>query len=188
MEITEENVELFLEEINIHCFRKNIPKKEFISKIDEVLKIANSLDLSVYIIPSHFKKLTKYLSDLEKKVIIKEMQIEEYDVTITDLEEYKLSRPSVDKINILESELFDKVIENESLKDELLKYKIKIMLSNNSKSVSEIEFIDANKWLPEKDPLNIEELSKITEEIYYYPGRNVDIIKMMRERYSNKFK
>ena len=62
------------------------------------------------------------------------------------------------------------------------------MLSNNSKSVSEIEFIDANKWLPEKDPLNIEELSKITEEIYYYPGRNVDIIKMMRERYSNKFK
>jgi hypothetical protein len=135
LEMTEENVESFLEEINIHCFKKNIHKKEFISKIDEVLKIANSLDLSVYNIPSYIKNLTKYLSDLEKKVIIKEMQIEKYDITITDLEGYKLSRPTVDKINILESELFEKEIENYSLKEELLKYQIEITASNNSKSV-----------------------------------------------------
>jgi hypothetical protein len=135
LDISEENVESFLEEINIHCFKKNIHKKEFISKIDEVLKIANSLDLSVYNIPSYIKNLTKYLSDLEKKVIIKEMQIEKYDITITDLEGYKLSRPTVDKINILESELFEKEIENYSLKEELLKYQIEITASNNSKSV-----------------------------------------------------
>jgi hypothetical protein len=192
LEMTEENVELFLEEINIHCFKKKLNKKEFISKIDEVWKISKSLDVPIFNIPSHIQNLTKYLAELKKDTIAKEREIEqkfeEYDITTTDLDEYRLNRPIVDKINILESELFDKEIETESLKGELLKYKIKIMLSNNSKSVSEIEFIDANNWLPEKDPLNIEELSKITEEIYYYPGRNVDIIKMMRERYPNKFK
>jgi hypothetical protein len=192
LEMTEENVELFLEEINIHCFKKKLNKKEFISKIDEVWKISKSLDVPIFNIPSHIQNLTKYLAELKKDTIAKEREIEqkfeEYDITTTDLDEYRLNRPIVDKINILESELFDKEIETESLKGELLKYKIKIMLSNNSKSVSEIEFIDANNWLPEKDPLNIEELSKITEEIYYYPGRNVDIIKMMRERYPDKFK
>jgi hypothetical protein len=34
----------------------------------------------------------------------------------------------------------------------------------------------------------MEELAKITDEIYNYPGRNVNIIKMMREVYPNKFK
>jgi hypothetical protein len=179
LEMTEENVELFLEEINIHCFKKKLNKKEFISKIDEVWKISKSLDVPIFNIPSHIQNLTKYLAELKKDTIAKEREIEqkfeEYDITTTDLDEYRLNRPIVDKINILESELFDKEIETESLKGELLKYKIKIMLSNNSKSVSEIEFIDANNWLPEKDPLNIEELSKITEEIYY-PGRSVKII------------
>jgi hypothetical protein len=42
LDISEENVESFLEEINIHCFKKNIDKKEFILKIDEVWKIAES--------------------------------------------------------------------------------------------------------------------------------------------------
>jgi hypothetical protein len=29
---------------------------------------------------------------------------------------------------------------------------------------------------------------QITDEMYNYPGRNVNIIKMMREAYPNKFK
>ena len=41
-------------------------------------------------------------------------KIEEYNITITDLEEYRSSRPHVDKINRLESKLFDKEIEIDS--------------------------------------------------------------------------
>ena len=67
LEMTEENVESFLEEINIHCFKKIIDKKEFISKIDEVWKIAKSLDVSIFNIPSHIQKLTKYLAELRKR-------------------------------------------------------------------------------------------------------------------------
>jgi hypothetical protein len=36
--------------------------------------------------------------------------------------------------------------------------------------------------------MGVEELSKITYEIYNYPGRNINIIKVMREAYPNKFK
>jgi hypothetical protein len=136
--------------------------------------------------------LTKYLAELEKETIIKEMQIkqktEEYNITIDTLKEYRLNKPLVDKINILESKLFDKEIENDDLKEELLDRQAKVLTLPNSKSILESEFIDANKRLPENNPLGMEELSKITDEIYNYPGRNVNIIKMMREAYPNKFK
>jgi hypothetical protein len=136
--------------------------------------------------------LTKDLADLEKETIIKERQIkqktEEYNITIDTLKEYQLNKPLVDKINILESKLFDKEIENDELKEELSDCQAKVLTQTNSKSILESEFIDANKKLPENNQLDMEELAKITEEIYNYPGRNVNIIKMMREAYPNKFK
>jgi hypothetical protein len=192
LDISEENVESFLEEINIHCFKKNIDKKEFILKIDEVWKIANNLDVSIFNIPIHIQKLTKDLAELEKETIIKERQIkqktEEYNITIDTLKEYRSNKPLVDKINTLESKLFDKEIENDDLKEELLECQAKVLTLPNSKSILESEFIDANKRLPENNQLDKEELSKITDEIYNYPGSNVNIIKMMREAYPNKFK
>jgi hypothetical protein len=136
--------------------------------------------------------LTKYLAELEKETIIKEMQIkqktEEYNITIDTLKEYRLNKPLVDKINILESKLFDKEIENDELKEELLDCQAKVLTMPNSKSILESEFIDVNKRLPENNPHGVEELSKITYEIYNYPGRNINIIKVMREAYPNKFK
>jgi hypothetical protein len=163
LEVTEENVESFLEEINIHCFKKNIDKKEFILKIDEVWKIAKSLDVSIFNIPVHIQKLTKDLAELEKETIIKERQIkqktEEYNITIDTLKEYRSNKPLVDKINILESKLFDKEIENDDLKEELLECQSKVLTLPNSKSILESEFIDANKRLPENNPLGVEELS-----------------------------
>ena len=190
LELTEENVELFIEEINIYCFKNGKNKKEFLSKIDEVSNIANNIGISIYDIPLYINQKRKELAGIEENIAERQrqiiQQIEEYNITVDDLEEYRQSRPLVDKINRLESRLFDKEIEIESLKEDLLDYKAKILTLKSSKSVLESEFIDANKWLPEKNPLDIGELSRITDEIYYYPSRNVDIIKMMRERYSRK--
>jgi hypothetical protein len=135
--------------------------------------------------------LTKDLSELEKETIIIrqiKQKTEEYNITIDTLKEYRSNKPLVDKINILESKLFDKEIENDDLKEKLLECQSKVLTLPNSKSILESEFIDANKRLPENNPLGMEELSKITDEIYNYPGRNVNIIKMMREAYPNKFK
>ncbi len=98
LDISEENVESFLEEINIHCFKKNIDKKEFILKIDEVWKIANNLDVSIFNIPSHIQKLTKDLAELEKETIIKERQIkqktEEYNTNYRHSEGVSIKQTS----------------------------------------------------------------------------------------------
>ncbi len=51
------------------------------------------------------------------------------------------------------------------------------------KTVQEKELIEANKKLPSNNPIGIKELSKITDEFFSHPSKNVDIIKLMRERY-----
>ena len=45
LKLSEEKVEVFLEAINIHCFRRKINNKEFISKIEE---ISNYLRVSIF--------------------------------------------------------------------------------------------------------------------------------------------
>ena len=90
-------------------------------------------------------------------------KIREHKITIDDLNEYRLKRPILVKIDVLEFRLFKKEEENESLKEEILNYKAKILALNSSKSVLESELINANKKLPTSSPLDITELSKITD-------------------------
>ncbi len=52
----------------------------------------------------------------------------------------------------------------------------------SEKTIQEKEIIEVNKKLPSNNPIGIKELSKIADEIFSHPSRNIDIIKLMRER------
>ena len=56
----------------------------------------------------------------------------------------------------------------------------------SEKTVQETEIIEVNKKLPSNSPIGRKELSKIADEIFSHPSRNIDIIKLMRERYLRK--
>jgi hypothetical protein len=64
-------------------------------------------------------------------------------------------------------------------------YKIKQEMEKYSRSVLEREFDEANEKIPEDKPLDIKEVSRITNEIYFRPSRTIEIIKLMRQRFSN---
>jgi hypothetical protein len=68
------------------------------------------------------------------------------------------------------------------LEKDLVSCRTELDLEKNSRLVRETEFDEANKKLPIDCPLEMEELVKITDEIFYNPNRNVDIIKFMRKR------
>jgi hypothetical protein len=54
-----------------------------------------------------------------------------------------------------------------------------------SNSVLEKELEKANEEIekfPDEDPIDIQELAKIKDEIYQHPSRNTDIIREMRCR------
>jgi hypothetical protein len=184
--LSEEEVEAFLEGINAHCFRQNINNKEFISKIEEISKTANKLDISIFDIPAFINQKTKQLTELDKKISIKQRQIkqliEEYGLTIQDLNDYRLNRPLIDKIQELERIL--KKVENDKsmLMEELFEIDEENSELKPEKTIQEKEVIEVNKKLPSTNPIGIKELSKIADEIFSHPSRNIDVIKLMRER------
>jgi hypothetical protein len=98
------------------------------------------------------------------------------------LEEFRRNRPLRESVNRLTNTLIDKENEISLLEKELDRCKAELDLEENSRLVSETEFDEANKKLPIDRPLEMEELVKITDEIFYNPSRNVDIIRLMRKR------
>jgi hypothetical protein len=99
LEISEDKIEAFLEKVDIHCFKKNASQEEFVSNIDVVVSnLARELNISINDIPRYISQKTKQLTDLNKEIEIKQRQInqiiEEYGLTIQDLEQYRSNRPS----------------------------------------------------------------------------------------------
>ncbi len=187
--MTEDKIEKLLEEISNYCYRYQGDEKGFVSNIDEVFNLASSLDISSYDIPSHINKNTMLLMELDKKIAEKEERIiqkaEEYGLTIEYLKVYRSNLHLADKIEKLDNHLRDCKNKIYLLQKEVNGYRINQEIESYSRSVSEKEFDDANKKLPEGRPLDIKELARITDEIYFHPGRNEQIIRLMRQRFAN---
>jgi hypothetical protein len=83
--------------------------------------------------------------------------------------------------------LKEKESEISLLKEDLMKYQVDISILESSKTVFESEFINANKKLPTNSPINITELTKITDELFYRPSRNIEAIKLIHERIQQSF-
>ena len=66
LKLSEEKIEIFLEDMNTHCFIQEIGNNEFVAKIDEISNLANTLDISIYDIPSYINQKTKQLAELDK--------------------------------------------------------------------------------------------------------------------------
>ncbi len=190
LDLPEGKIEALIEEMNIHCFKQKVGLKEFFFKIDEVSNFANKLHVPIYDILFQINQKTKQLSELDKAVEIKQRQIkqkiEEYNITTKDLEQYRSNKPLIDKIYKLEFALSNKEKEKSLIMEDLIGIDNENIVLRSKKNVPESEFIEANKKLPINNPLRINELQEITDKIYSNPSSNVDIIKIMRERYLRK--
>jgi hypothetical protein len=77
----------------------------------------------------------------------------------------------------------------------MLEYQFEIYMSDYTRSISEKEFDKANELLSEEgEPfddgewtsgnalIDVKELYALADEVFQHPSRNIDIIKLLRER------
>ena len=132
LDLSEEKVELLLENINAYCFIQGLDEKEFVSKIDEVSDLASYLKVPIVDMPSHISQKTEQLDLLDKETTKRQgtirQLIEQYNITAEDLEEYRSSRPLTYKIEELEDVLNEKESEISLLKEDLMKYQVDISI------------------------------------------------------------
>jgi peptidoglycan hydrolase CwlO-like protein len=106
MDLNEDLVEPFIENINIHCFKRRLTAEEFINIINKVSALSKNLGIPVEQLPDYIKKkseLEKVKGETEDAEIKQLQVLQHYNVTMDDLEEYKRNIPLIDHIKQLKT-------------------------------------------------------------------------------------
>jgi transcriptional regulator with XRE-family HTH domain len=68
LELTEENVELLIEQVNTHCFKHGMSEKEFVSKIDEICNMLDNVEFSLNDLPVYIVQKKIQLESLDRDI------------------------------------------------------------------------------------------------------------------------
>ncbi len=106
LQITEDQIESFLEEINIYCFKQQIIPKDFVLKIKDVSDLAMDLKTPIHKLPSFINQLSIQKNRLEREITIKKEEysqvIKENETNLDELKEFRAKRHLLPKINDLQ--------------------------------------------------------------------------------------
>ena len=102
MDLSEDLVESFIENINIHCFKRGMKAEEFINIINKVSVLSEKQGMPLDQLPNYLiqkelevEKMNGEIKDAEIKLL---QVLQHYNVTMDDLEEYKRNIPLIDYI------------------------------------------------------------------------------------------
>ena len=108
MDLSEDLVESFIENINIHCFKRGMKAEEFINIINKVSVLSEKLGMPLYQLPNYLiqkelevEKMNGEIKDVKMK---KHLVLQNYGITMNDLDEYKSNKPLIDYIKQLKSQ------------------------------------------------------------------------------------
>ena len=133
MDLNEDQIESFIENINVHCFKRGLKAEEFVNTINKIVALSQNLGMPVEQLPHYIIQEKLEMEKVKREtedVIVKQLQVlQHYNVTMEDLEEYKRNMPLIDYI--------------EQQKNQLEKAKQKII--NLAKELSN-EQLENAKW------------------------------------------
>ncbi len=148
--LPEEDIEDILKDIDIHCFKKNKDKKEFVKEIQKISYLAADFKVPLEDLPLHFQLLRKKLKSMEAEVTTKEQQVnqilKEYKITLEEIQEFKSKGCLFYKVTYLEKMLEQrdkevklalKDIDDFAEENEKLKLKLKLLYKEESNNMDQ---------------------------------------------------
>jgi hypothetical protein len=112
------------------------------------------------------------------------------DVTLRDLENYKNDKPVMDTVVEIQEELANVAKERDWLREQLTEKRNQRITQEFEWLVPEHELDETNKILVNHEssaPIRYDELYRLVNNLFHQPSRYVDIIKSLRDR-NLKFK
>lgn len=90
--LEEEKVEDFVKQLEIHCFKRGLTPDTFMNHVANISSLSDSLGVPVEELPESIKSSKELLEDtnltIKNRVFMLKRVNENYNVTMTDLEEY----------------------------------------------------------------------------------------------------
>jgi transposase len=100
--LEEEKVEDFVKHLEIHCFKRRLPPNTFMNLVANISSLSDSLGVPVEELPESIKSSKELLEDtnltIKNRVLMLKRVNENYNVTMTDLEEYRRDRPLIETL------------------------------------------------------------------------------------------
>jgi hypothetical protein len=183
LEITEDQIESLLEEINIYCFKQQITPKDFVLKINEVSDLAMDLQTQIHKLPSFVNQLSNQKGKLEREIAIKKQEYNQmarlHEKYADGLKEFREKRHLLHKLNDLQQLLDNQnktlaITSKESCDLAKENYNLKAILAKDD--ILPYEFKEANKklaFIGDNKSLDKKEMGDIVHELYHYPSAYV---------------
>jgi hypothetical protein len=119
----DEKLESLLQGLLVFCFKQNISIKDFVDIVYELSSTADRFGVPLESLPSYVKELENKVQMLEEELREKRLEkqeaLEDYDVTLESLEDYRANRPLFEENRKLREELADTRIERDLYKRQL---------------------------------------------------------------------
>jgi hypothetical protein len=193
--LNEEQIESFIEDVDVHCFRSGLKPEEFVNTISKVSVLSDSLAISVDGLSEYMIQEQEKLKEIRQEIIdlqrAKMQALQDHNVTINTLLDYERNKPVADNLVATKNEL-------EKVKKERDSYKIHLEHERLWKRKEE-----ENRWLipvAELDKANSEigvstnshldagNLKNMVMDVYYHPSKYVRAISQMMKTYNLEHK
>ena len=172
-----EKLEDFARHLDIHCFKRGLTPDTFMNLVANISSLSDSLRVPVEELPQSINSSKELLDDfnlgIKDRVLMLKRVNENYNVKITDLEEYRMNRPLIETLKANNLEL-------EKAKKRLFDLEAELFKRQQEWSASNSEFELVNTEL--KPPIESAELYNLAKDLYLHPSKYADIIRNMRER------
>jgi hypothetical protein len=185
----EEKIESLVTTADLHCFRRGLDLQEFFDIVEEVTSHSDELGIPVEDLPSHIEQQKETLEKLNSQIKDAKTNLsavlQNNNVTLGDLENYKNDKPVMDTLVETQEELANVANERDWLREQLTEERNKRITQKYEWLVPEHELDKANEILVNHEssaPIRFEELYRLANNLFRQPSRYVDVIKILRDR------
>jgi hypothetical protein len=185
----EEKIESLISVAEIHCFRRGLDLQEFFDIVEDVASHSNELGIPVENLPGHIEQQKESLEKINSQIKDAKTNLssvlQNNNVTLRDLENYKNDKPVMDKLVETQEELADVAKERDWLRGQLTEERNQRITQKYEWLVSEPELDEANKILVDQEssaPIRSAELYRLANNLFRQPSKYVDVIKILRDR------
>jgi transcriptional regulator with XRE-family HTH domain len=143
MGVNEDQIDSLIDNANTHCFKRGLTAEEYFYNVDKVCALSENLEMPLDELPSYIIQQQLELEKVEKETEdakLKQRQVlQNYDVTMDVLEEYRRNKPLIDRIKQLEKKLEEAEEENNYLAEELASKESEIKILESKPNSFEYE-------------------------------------------------
>ena len=197
--LNEEQVESFVENIDIHCFKHGLKPEQFIDILNKVCTISDNLGIPVHEMPEYTRQEEERLKEIKQDIndlqLAKIKVLQDHNVTINTLREYDGNKPLVDNLVATQKELEQVIKERDSYKKDLEherfwkrkeeQYRWLIPVAELDKANEELCSGTNRSFVRKMEPGY---LKNMVMDVYYYPSKYVQAIRQMMNTYNLEHK